>query len=290
MGDSCCSEHSMGAVADSIRQALPGTYVHSIATGQGESADVLSSYFGSVNAQVAAVCDELLGMQELKDGFVAVGFSQGGQFLRAVAQRCQHLGPSMHSLVTVGAQHQGVMAVPGCLQGGDANSTLYCRIMQGLIGRGAYSWLVQGHVVQAQYVKDPWHLDLYLQRSLFLADLNNEVAAARKRRYHDNLASLHRLVLFQFDADEMVVPKESSHFGFFNGSHLVPLREQPLYAQDWLGLRALDEAGRLELLHAPGAHMRFSLAWFQQAVVVPYLAVPAPAAAAGAAAGAASRR
>ena len=130
----------------------------------------------------------------------------------------------MHSLVTVGAQHQGVMAVPGCLQGGDANSTLYCRIMQartaawavgpppclrpcgldgpgsgasshsagacacglqrwhlevvpgvvaaslaslarllaaprargcvqGLIGRGAYSWLVQGHVVQAQYVK-----------------------------------------------------------------------------------------------------------------------------------------
>lgn len=28
--------------------------------------------------QVAAVCDELLGMQELKDGFVAVGFSQVG--------------------------------------------------------------------------------------------------------------------------------------------------------------------------------------------------------------------
>ncbi len=52
MGDSCCSQHSMGAVANSIRQALPGTFVHSVATGQGESGDVLSSYFGSVNAQV----------------------------------------------------------------------------------------------------------------------------------------------------------------------------------------------------------------------------------------------
>lgn len=30
----------------------------------------------STCAQVAAVCDELLGMEELRDGFVAVGFSQ----------------------------------------------------------------------------------------------------------------------------------------------------------------------------------------------------------------------
>ncbi len=31
----------------------------------------------------------------------------GGQFLRGVVQRCQHLGPRMHTLVTMGAQHQG---------------------------------------------------------------------------------------------------------------------------------------------------------------------------------------
>ena len=33
--------------------------------------------------------------------------SQGGQFLRAVAERCQHLGPRMHTLVTMGAQRGG---------------------------------------------------------------------------------------------------------------------------------------------------------------------------------------
>jgi hypothetical protein len=30
----------------------------------------------------------------------------GGQFLRAVVQRCQHTGPKMHTLITMGGQHQ----------------------------------------------------------------------------------------------------------------------------------------------------------------------------------------
>jgi hypothetical protein len=55
---------------------------------------------------------------------------QGGQFMRAVVQRCQHMGPRMHTLVTLGAQHQGVMAAPGCLDGGGTNTTLLCRMMQ----------------------------------------------------------------------------------------------------------------------------------------------------------------
>lgn len=52
-------------------------------------------------------------------------------------------------------------------------------------------------------LQDPDALDTYLQRSRFLADINNEVAARRRATYHDNLASLRRLVLFQFDSDEM---------------------------------------------------------------------------------------
>jgi palmitoyl-protein thioesterase len=41
---------------------------------------------------------------QLQNGYNAVGFSQGGQFLRAVAQRCP--SPRMRSLITIGAQHQ----------------------------------------------------------------------------------------------------------------------------------------------------------------------------------------
>jgi len=34
--------------------------------------------------------------------------------MRAVVERCQHRGPRMHTLVTLGGQHQGVMNVPLC--------------------------------------------------------------------------------------------------------------------------------------------------------------------------------
>ncbi|KAI7840948.1 hypothetical protein COHA_005378 [Chlorella ohadii] len=297
MGDSCCADYSIGAVRELIERELPGVFVHSINTGLGGSsvADIFSSYFGSLNDQVARVCDELLALEELKDGYVAVGFSQGGQFMRAVAERCQHVGPKMHTLVTMGAQHQGVANVPGCWEpggGGAPSASFYCRTMQGLISRGAYTAWVQRHVVQAQYVKDPYRLPEYLAASQFLADINNEVPARRNKRYRENLASLQRLVLFLFEDDDMVVPRESSHFGFYNGSRLLAMEETELYQQDWIGLRQLQESGRLELARCPGRHMQFSLEWFAQHVVRPYLAVPqpGPAAAAGAAAAAAGQQ
>ena len=40
------------------------------------------------------------------------GSVQGGQFLRAVAQRCPQ--PQMRNLITFGAQHQGVFGFPNC--------------------------------------------------------------------------------------------------------------------------------------------------------------------------------
>jgi len=64
--------------------------------------------------QVANVCEELGSLKQLKGGFNMVGFSQGGQFLRAVIQRCGHSLPPVHTLITMGGQHQGVMNTPGC--------------------------------------------------------------------------------------------------------------------------------------------------------------------------------
>jgi palmitoyl-protein thioesterase len=54
----------------------------------------------------------------------------------------------------------------------------------------------------------------------------------------------------------------------------VPLRDQPLYKEDWLGLKRLDEAGGLFFESAPGEHMQFTLRWFEEKVVDAYLAQP----------------
>ena len=85
--------------------------------------------------QVEATCKIISETEQLKGGYNALGLSQGtpsfwhsqyqdlclhhchmllhkffagGLFLRAVAERCQHTGPKMRTLVTLGSPHQGV--------------------------------------------------------------------------------------------------------------------------------------------------------------------------------------
>ena len=68
-----------------------------------------------------------------------MGFSQGGQFLRAVAQRCPN--PPMLNLVSVGGQHQGVYGLPHC----PGNSSTVCDYIRRLLNYGAYvSWIQVG--------------------------------------------------------------------------------------------------------------------------------------------------
>ena len=106
--------------------------------------------------QVAAVCEHLASIPQLSRGYSAVGFSQGSQFLRGVLERCQHKEgmPKMQKLITLGGQHQGIMNGPQC-SGPSFNQTpsAPCKMVQRLLGFGAYLPWIRSHVVQAQYFK-----------------------------------------------------------------------------------------------------------------------------------------
>ena len=54
----------------------------------------------------------------------------------------------------------------------------------------------------------------------------------------------------------------------------VDMKDTDLYKENWIGLRTLDESGRLVLGSVPGAHMHFTLQWFLDNVVDPTCAVP----------------
>lgn len=71
------------------------------------------------------------------------------------------------------------------------------------------------------------------------------------------------------------MPRESSHFGWWDGTALQPMEATELYRGDFIGLRALNDGGRLLRIHAPGRHMQFGLRWFAGSIVRPFLAVPA---------------
>jgi palmitoyl-protein thioesterase len=105
---------------------------------------------------------------------------------------------------------------------------------------------------------------------VFLPEANN-LLPAKNATYVQRVAGLDRLVLFRFTEDATVVPRDSAWFSALQGDALVPLQQQALYVVDMLGLRALDEAGRLIFAECPGAHMQFSLDWFSNAVIAPFL-------------------
>lgn len=112
MGDTCCLPFSLGAFMKLIVAQTKGTYVRSVEIGGNMVMDWESGFFIHPNEQVDYVCKQLLADEKMAKGYNAIGFSQGGQFLRAVAQRCPQ--PPMRTLITFGGQHQGVFGLPSC--------------------------------------------------------------------------------------------------------------------------------------------------------------------------------
>merc|ERR1719420_1478614 len=165
MGDSAAG---MTGIESILKDNIEGVYVHRIMIGGNIIVDTESGFFRDTNRQVSEVCEMMANDPQLQDGYNAIGFSQGGQFLRAVAQRCPN--PPMKNLVTIAGQHQGVFGIPGC----PGESLELCNIMRGLLHIGAYADLVQNTLVQAQYWHDPIHNDEYLEKSQFIADINTE--------------------------------------------------------------------------------------------------------------------
>ncbi|KAI1901769.1 hypothetical protein AGOR_G00037810 [Albula goreensis] len=265
MGDSCCNPLSMGAIKKMVEEEVPGVYVLSLKIGETIIQDTENSFFMDVNAQVAFVCDQLSKDPNLKGGYNAMGFSQGGQFLRAVAQRCP--SPPMKTLISVGGQHQGVYGLPRC----PGESSHICDWIRKQLNSGAYTDFVQKHLVQAQYWHDPLNEELYRTHSLFLADVNQERVV--NKTYKKNLQSLEKFVMVKFLKDTIVDPVDTEWFGFLKpgqAKETETLQESILYKEDRLGLAEMDKAGKLVFLTSDGDHLQFTTEWFN-AKLLPYI-------------------
>ncbi|CZT18783.1 related to palmitoyl-(protein) hydrolase [Ramularia collo-cygni] len=250
--------HSVGELAQEV---YPGTYVYYIRIDDDGGEDRSATFLGNLTEQVASVCQALHDDPKLKDkktGEVrvdALGFSQGGQFLRGLLQRCN--GLSMRSLVTFGSQHNGIAQIKAC-----GTWDFVCKGALALIRGNAWTDYAQSHVVPAQYyrtINDTTGLasDDYLKHSNFLADINNE-RDVRNATYNTRLASLETMVMFVFENDTTVIPKESGWFAEVNATsgEVTPLRNRKMYKEDWVGLKKLDKKGGLIFKTTPGDHMQ----------------------------------
>jgi len=114
----------------------------------------------------------------------------------------------------------------------------------------------------------------------------------------ENLSNLENFVMVLFTQDTTVVPKESAWFGSYaveekELSHIakpvyrpfkspwwpfshpkgsvadrtiIPMRLQPLYEEDSIGLRTLDESGRVHLETCDAVHMHIKLECWEDIV------------------------
>jgi len=253
MGDCCCNPLSMGSIKSFVEKKVPGIYVRSLMIGPNVEADTENGFFMNVNSQVEEVCAKLKNDTKLRNGYHAMGFSQGGQFLRAVAQRCPD--PPMLNLISVGGQHQGVYGLPHC----PGNSSTICDYIRRLLNYGAYISWIQNKLVQAEYWHDPTNLDEYRSASVFLADINQE--RTPKASYKQNLMKLKNFVMVKFLKDSMVQPRESEWFGFYKDGDIhetETLQQSRLYKDDLLGLKEMDVHGKLHFLSVDADHLQIS--------------------------------
>ncbi|KAM8975958.1 palmitoyl-protein thioesterase 1 [Pelodytes ibericus] len=265
MGDSCCNPFSMGAIKKLVEKEIPGIYVLSLEIGNGITEDMENSFFLNVNEQVSRVCKQLAKDSKLRQGYNSMGFSQGGQFLRAVAQRCPH--PPMRKLISIGGQHQGVYGLPHC----PGQLFYICNWIREHLESGAYSKAVQEHLVQAEYWHDPLNEEAYRNNSIFLADINQERNV--NESYKRNLQALEKFVMVKFLQDTMVVPADSEWFGFYKpgqSKEIIPLQNSTLYTEDRLGLREMEKAGKLVFLGVDGDHLHITDQWFNEKIL-PFL-------------------
>ncbi|KAF8995424.1 palmitoyl-protein thioesterase [Cyathus striatus] len=254
-----------------IQDIHPNIFIHSVYIEEDLDRDRRAGFYGDVNLQVAQVAEQLSAITQLQNGFDAIGLSQGGQFLRAYVERFN--SPPVHNLITFGSQHMGISDIPLCRP-----RDFICQAARRVAKSAVYSAWAQNNLVQAQYFRDPWNLPAYLIANHFLTSINNEISEMRNRSYSQQLATLNNLVLVLFTEDKTVVPKESAWFGSeiaddgLNWSDqsvlasttnktILPLRRQPLYIEDWIGLRKLDERGGIVFESCQGEHMQMSGCW-----------------------------
>lgn len=256
LGDCCCFPGMIEFTKYLGKEAA--TFAKCVEVGDGPA----SSWLMGFQKQVNSACANMNKYPEFQNGVNVVGLSQGGLIARALAEMCNI---TVHNVITMGGPHMGVMSIPNCETG------FYCDIFNDVIELGVYDSFVQENTGPAGYFKDPLTYNEYLAKSEFLAAANNEKSI--NTQYANGFKAINQLVLIEFTEDTVVDPKTSEQFGYFKiGSKkdLLLYNQTDDYINDILGLKTLDEQGKIVFEYIVGNHLQFNNSEVQR-TVIPYL-------------------
>ncbi|KAI9076470.1 hypothetical protein K1719_041456 [Acacia pycnantha] len=252
------SECSRPEVAETVEKLtnFSGVEGHCLEVGNG----VHDSLVMPIHKQVELVCQKVKEVDMLREGYNIVGLSQGNIIARGVIELCDG-GPPVKNYVSLAGPHAGVASIPGC------GSVDNCTRLAELIKPIAYTDCVQENFAPSNYLKIPDAIPDYLKNCRFLPALNNEYPDRKNSTYKEILGSLDNLVLIMFENETVLIPKETSWFGYYQDGSFDTTK---LYIEDWIGLKSMDEGGKVKFISVEGDHLQISDKDIKT-YVVPYL-------------------
>jgi len=237
-----------------IEADFKGIYVKNVEIGNGRD----DSMFMDINLQVENFAMQLKNDSKLKYGFNLIGHSQGGLLTRAYVER--YNDPPVYNWISWAGPHQGVFGVPDFNAQCPVYDCPWLAILFDFVldNDGWLSKDVQSNIAFAAYWHDPLDQAAFVSDNIFLADINN-ARSVKNQTYKANILSLNTAMLLYSTTDNIVVPKESPWFSFFdyvNGSdnNVVKCDRLPDWTEDWLGFASLYAAGKLQLHSTPCGH------------------------------------
>ena len=149
MGDSCFNE-GMKSITKRVSKLTNDQYAVCIPTGSNLHEDTTNGYFLNMDASIDVFAEKVKADAKLKNGFNAVGFSQGNNIIRGYIAR--YNDPPVNTFVSVNGVNGGVGAVPYCLPQSSLSvfkSSRICNALMEIASNRAYSDFAQKHSFQA---------------------------------------------------------------------------------------------------------------------------------------------
>ncbi|XP_013200454.1 lysosomal thioesterase PPT2 homolog [Amyelois transitella] len=248
---------SMEMIMYRIKEKHPDTIIYNVNRFEGWSS------LESMWHQVLEIGNDVANISaKHPEGINIIGYSQGGLIARGIIQTFANV--TVDTFISLSSP-----------QAGQYGAGFLHLVFPGLVKDTVYELFyskVGQHTSVGNYWNDPYHQTLYESYSVYLPYINNHLTSAESGNFKSNLLRLKKLVLIGGPDDNVITPWQSSQFGYYSGNEtVIEMKEQAIYTEDRIGLRKLDETGRLHVVTVPGVN-HFS--WHMNVTIVDNYLLP----------------